>query len=191
MIKYRPTRSVVPNFFNFPVLFQNVFHHIFMRGLDDISSHVIATSMYSIEFTTAGIYCYMSIRFWRGDSLVRVGLHKHLQTDECPDCYLSAISCMLSCVSSKPNLVSISGCSSMVLQALESSDLYDYGIQYPFRFEAFSLPDFMHPNPLQTSHVFGRIDMCSQLKYLVVFLRGSPSQPWALQCPELCKVSPI
>ena len=162
-----------------------------MHGLGDISSHVIATGMYSIEFTTAGIYRNMSIRFWRGDSLVRVGLHKHLQTDEYPDCYLSAISCLLSCVSSKPNLVSISGCSSMAFQALESSDLYDNGIQYPFRFEAFSIPDFMHPNPLHTSHVFGRIDMFSQLKYLVVFLRGSPSQPWALQCPELCKVSPI
>ena len=162
-----------------------------MRGLADISSHVISSGMYSIEFTTEGIYRCMSIRFWRDDSLVRVGLHRHLQTDDYPDCYLSAISCLLSCVSSKPNLVSISGCSSMVFQALESSSLYEHGIQYPFRFEAFSMPDFMHPNALQTSHVFGRIDMFSQLKYLVVFLRGSPSQPWALQCPELCKVSPI
>ena len=161
-----------------------------MRGLADISSQVIATGMYSIEFTTAGVYRCMSIRFWRGDSLVRVELHRHLQSDAYPDCYLSAISCLLSCVSSKPNLVSISGCSSMVFQAFESSKLYEHGIQYPFRFEAFSLPDLMHPNALQTTHVFGRIDMFSQLKYLVVFLRGSPSQPWAPQCPELCKVGP-
>ena len=146
------------------------------------SSHVIATGMYSIEFTTAGIYRYMSVRFWRGDSLVRVGLHKHLQTDEYPECYLSVISCLLSCVSSKPNLVSISGCSSMVFQALESSDLYNYGIQYPFRFQAFSVPDFMHPNPLQTSHVFGHIDMFSQLKYLVFFLRGSHGRYNVLNC---------
>ena len=161
-----------------------------MRGLADISSQVIATGIYSIEFTTAGVYRCMSIRFWRGDSLVRVELHRHLQSDAYPDCYLSAISCLLSCVSSKPNLVSISGCSSMVFQALESSKLYEHGIQYPFRFEAFSLPDLMHPNALQTTHVFGRIGMFSQLKYLVVFLRGSPSQPWAPQCPELCKVGP-
>ena len=95
---------------------------------------------------------------------------------------------MMSFISSKPSLVSVSGCSSMVFRALETIGLFKKGTQYPFRFEVISLPELMHPNVFQTKHVFGRIDMFSQLKYLV-FLRACQNQPWALQCPaELCKV---
>ena len=100
----------------------------------------------------------------------------------------TAISCLLSFVSSKPNLVGISGCSSMIFRALETCGLFDHGIQYPFRFEVLSLPELMHPGALQTRYVFGRIDIFSQLKFLDVFFRGGPSQPWVLQCPGLCKV---
>ena len=159
-----------------------------MRGLADISSHIMATEMYSIEFTTEGIHRCMSVRFWRDDSLVRVELHRHNQADPYPCCYLTAISCLLSVVSSKPNLVSVSGCSSMVFRALETRGLFNRGIQYPFRFEVFSLPELIHPTALQTGYIFGRIDIFSQLKFLVVYLRGGLSQSWALQSPELCKV---
>ena len=133
----------------------------------------------------------MSIRFWKKDILTRVELHRYHQGETYPDCYLAAISHLLSFISSKPSLVSVSGCSSMVFRALETSGLFINGIQYPFRFEVISLPELMHPNVLQTKHVFGRIDMFSQLKYLVVFLRGCQSQPRALQCPELCKVTSL
>ena len=159
-----------------------------MRGLVDISSHIMATEMYPIEFTTEGIYRCMSVRFWRDDSLVRVDLHRHNQADPYPGCYLTAISCLLSVVSSKPNLVSVSGCSSVVFRALETCGLFNRGIQYLFRFEVFSLPELMHPTALQTGYIFGRIDIFSQLKFLVVYLRGGLSQSWALQSPELCKV---
>ena len=160
-----------------------------MRGLSDISGHVVASGLYSIEFTTQGLYRCLSIRFWKNDLLARVELYRHHQGETYPDCYLSAISQMLSFISSKSSLVSVSGCSSMVFRALETSGLSKNGIQYPFRFEVISLPELMHPNVLQTKHVFGRIDMYSQLKYLVVFLRGCQNQPSvSLQCSELCKV---
>ena len=84
------------------------------EGLADISTHIMATEMYSIEFTTEGIYRFMSVRFWRDDSLVRVELHRQHQAESYPGCYLTAISCLLSFVYSTPNLVSISGCSSMI-----------------------------------------------------------------------------
>ena len=159
-----------------------------MRGLADISTHIMAAEMYSIEFTTEGVHRYMSVRFWWDDSLVRISLHRHNQTDPYPDCYLAAISSLLSFVSTKPDLVSISGCSSMIFKTLETCGLFNHGIQYPFRFEIFSLPELMHPDALQTSYIFGRIDIFSQLKFLVVFLRGGVSQTWALKSPELCKV---
>ena len=164
-----------------------------MPGLADISSHVIATVMYSVEFTTIDTYRCMSIRFWRGDSLVRVELHRHQQSDAYPDCYLPAISCLLSFVSSKPNLVSISGCSSLWCSKpmrLPSCMITEFSILFglkPFPCLTSCIRTLFRP----ASHTFGRIDMFSQLKYLVVFLRGSPSQPWAPQGPELCKVSPI
>ena len=159
-----------------------------MRRFDYISTHIMATEMYSIEFTTEGIYRCMSVLFWREDSLVRFELHRHHQAESYPGCYLTAISFLLSFVSSKPNLVSISGCSSMIFRALETCGLFNHGIQYPFRFKVFSLPELMHPEALQTGYIFGRIDIFSQLKFLVVFLRGGLSQPWALKSPELCKV---
>ena len=159
-----------------------------MRGLADISTHIMAPEMYSLEFTTEGIYRCMSVRFWRDDSLVRVELQRHQQAESYPGCYLTAISCLLSFVSSKPTLVSISGCSSMIFKTLETCGLFSHGIQYPFGFEVFSLPELMHPEASQTGYIFGRIDIFSQLKFSVVFLRGGLSQPWALKSTELCKV---
>ena len=67
-----------------------------MRGLSDISSHVAASDLYSIEFTTQGIHRCMSIRFWKEDILARVELHRHHQEEIYPDCYLAAISYLLS-----------------------------------------------------------------------------------------------
>ena len=144
--------------------------------------------MYSIEFTTQGRSRCMSVRFWKGDSLVRVELHRHDLLESTPGSYLGAISFLLSFIPSKPNLVSISGCTSMVFQALESSGLIDYGIQYPFRFDVFSLRKLMHPSVLESCYVFGPVDIFAQLTFLVAFLNGCTDQPWALQCPELIKV---
>ena len=145
--------------------------------------------MYSIEFTTQGRSRCMSIRFWKGDSLVRVELHRHDLLESTPGSYLGAISFLLSFISSMPNLVSISGCTtSMVFQALESSGLFDYGIQYPFRFDVFSLRKLMHPSFLESCYVFGPVDIFAQLTFLVAFLNGCTDQQWALQCPELIKV---
>ena len=79
----------------------------------------------------------MLIRFWKDDILTRVELCCHHQGEIYPDCYLAAISHLLSFISSKPSLVSVSVCSSMVFRALETCGLYKNGIQYPFSFEVF------------------------------------------------------
>ena len=116
---------------SFPfLLFQNIFHHIFMRGLSDISGHVVASDLYSIEFTTQKVHRCMSIRFWENDILTRVELYRHHQGEVYPDCYLTEISHLLSFISPKPSLVSVSGCSSMVFRALETSGFFKNGIQY-------------------------------------------------------------
>ena len=116
------------------------------------------------------------------------GLPRALSDVSYPGSYLGAISCLLSFVPLKPNLVSISSCYSMLFQSLETSRLYDHGIQYPFIFGVYSLQEFVHPNVLETCYVCGLIDIFSQINYLVAFLSGCLRQPWAPQCTELTKV---
>ena len=124
-----------------------------MRGLADISTHIMANEKYSIEFTTEGIYRCMSVRFWREDSLVLVELHRHHQPESYPGCYLTAISCLLSIVSSKPNLVSISGCSSMIFGNMRTVQPWDsVSIPFqgllPFSIDApRSIADWLHLRP--------------------------------------------
>ena len=158
-----------------------------MRGLADISSHV-TTNIFSTEFTTQGIYRCRSIRFWKSDILTRVELHRHHQGEVDADCYWAAISYLLSFVSSKSGLVSVSGCSSMVFYALETCGRFKIRIQYPFRFEVlilFSPGTHAPERPTDQTHLWPhRHVLAAQV------LGCSPaSQPWALQCPELCKVS--
>ena len=59
------------------------------------------------------------------------------------------------------------------------------GIEYPFRFDALSLPTLMHR---QEESLFGRIEFYTQLKNLVAFLSGCQNQPWIICTPELSNV---
>ena len=60
------------------------------------------------------------------------------------------------------------------------------GIQYPFWFDAFSLPKIVHQ---RWGSVFGGINFFSQLRFLVMFLDDCQDQIWATQSPELSKVN--
>ena len=142
--------------------------------------------MYSLEFETSGRFRTLSVRFWKGESLVRVQLYRCLISLGIPASYFAGASRLLSVTSSTPKLVSVSGCPASVLQAFDDCELFVYGVQYPFRFDAFSLPTLMHQSD---ANVFGTIDFHSQLKYLIVSLSGVLVRPWISQAPELAKVS--
>ena len=68
---------------------------------------------------------------------------------------------LLYVISSIPNLMLVSGCSSTVLRTLNSS-LFDHGIQYPFCFDVFSLLQIKHQ---RNGSVFWRIHFFSVVNF--------------------------
>ena len=128
----------------------------------------------------------MAVRFWRDDVIQRIELCRHPLASSYPGNFFGSISRLLSFVSVGPNLVSVSGCPSAVLQTLDRSDLFKFSLQYPFRFEVLSLPKLKHQ---KYECFFGKIDIFSQVKYLTVFLVNGLSQTWMLDCPNLSTVS--
>ena len=128
----------------------------------------------------------MAVRFWREDVIQRVELCRHPLASAYPGNFFGSISRLLSFISSEPNLVSVSGCPSAVLQTLDQSNLFKHSVHFPFRFEVLSLPRLMHQ---KFDSFFGKIDFFSQLKYLTMFLNSSRDQTWMLNCPNLSEVN--
>ena len=108
-------------------------------GIEVISHQITSSDKYSLEFETIGRTRMMSIRFWKDDSLVRVQLYRCPLAQGIPASYFAGASRFLSVTSSKPKLVSVSGCSASVVQAIDDSEEFLYNVQYPFRFDPFPL----------------------------------------------------
>ena len=164
------------------MIFQKIFHHIFLRCTEDIAVQVTKEGINSLEFTTRKGHCFMAVRFWSGDVIQRVELSQHTLASAYPGNFLGAVARLLSFISAGPNLVSVSGCPSTILQTLEQCGLFKHAVQFPFRFDVMTLPRLMHQ---KYEGFFGQIDFFSQLKYLVIFLKGSLDQVWMLECPNL------
>ena len=97
-----------------------------------------------------------------------------------------ASSSLRTSIASQPQIVSVSGCPAELIPLLERSCFFQKGIEYPFRFDALSLPDMMHE---RWGNVFGTVSFFSQLKFLIAFLDGCSGQSWAALKPEFVKVS--
>ena len=142
--------------------------------------------MYALEFEVIGRSQVMSVRFWKEGSLVRMPLFRCPLIAGSPQTYVAGISRLLSAISTKPGLVSVSGCPAALVRALDNCGMFPHRIQYPFRFDVMSLQTLMYQ---EGGSVFGPIDFFSQLRYLMVFLSGILTEPWTLETPELTKVS--
>ena len=125
----------------------------------------------------------MSVRFWKEDNMSVVRLLRYRLASEPAAGMLSAV---LFFLSSQPQIVSVFGCPSYLIPILEQSKLLTKGIQYPFRFNAFSSLTIMHQ---RWGSVFWGINFFSQLRFLVTFLDGCQDQVWATQSSELSKAS--
>ena len=166
--------------------FQTIFYHIFSCAMTEISSCISATGFYSFEFEKKGIYELVYVRYWKSTSLVRVYMCRYKLTSEPSSGIFNSISRVLSVLSLTPKVVSVSGCTVEIVQTLDRCTLYQQGLQYPFRFSSMSLPHLMH----QTGgSVFGKIDIFSQVKFLLGFLNGCQELPWIGNMPTLVQVS--
>ena len=141
--------------------------------------------MYALEFEVIGRSQVMSVRFWKEGSLVRMPLFRCPLIAGFPQTYVAGISRLLFAISTKPGLVSVSGCPAALVLTLDNCGMFPHGIQYPFRFDVMSLQTLMYQ---EGGSVFGPIDFFSQLSYLIVFLSGILTATWTLEAPELTKV---
>ena len=169
-------------------MFQVAFHHFFQCGLKDIAHHVGVKGFYSLEFEQEGLFNYLSVRFWKDQTLVRVRLCRFGFGNEFPKGHFGVISRLMSVFSQRPDIVSCSGCCYSILQTLDESPLTARGIQFPLRFDVFDLRGLLHK---PTMSVFGHIDFFSVLQYLVIFMGGARGRPWMLTAPELMQVRPV
>ena len=139
--------------------------------------------MYALEFETRGTHNHCYIRFWKDEKLVHVYLAQYKLTPG----FINLMSRRLSALSSKPRLVSASGCRSDLFECLDRVKYFSQGVQCPFRFNVHSFPVILR-------QAVGTVFSChrlSLLKYLIVFLGGCQDQPWAIKSPELSSVSPF
>ena len=151
------------------------------------SHHVVsATGFYSFVFDNRGIFGLVYVRCWMSTSLVRVYLCRYRLTSEPTAGILNSISGILSAFSSKPNMVSVSGCTVEVVHILDRRALFQQGIQYPFQFSMMSFPMLKHH---ARGSVFGKIDIFSQVKFLLGILDGCHVLPWIALIPTFVQVS--
>ena len=169
-------------------MFQVLFHHIFVQMLDDIGHHVVSSGFYAVEFEVRGVFLFIHLRFWKDKQLCRVLLKRTGRVLGRTTAEVVLLSGLLAAISTRPSLVSCSGCSLELVQLVDNSFLFPLAIQSPQRFEEFPLQKLMNK---RTNCVFGRIDFVSVLQYLIVFLGGSLNLDCALLAPELSKASQL
>ena len=156
--------------------------------LDDIGHHVVSSSFYAVEFEVRGAFLFIHRRFWKDKQLCRVLLKRTGRVLGRTTSLVVLLSGPLAAISTRPSLVSCSGCSLELVQLVDNSPLFPLAIQSPQRFEEFPLQKLMNK---RTNCVFGRIDFVSVLQYLIVFLGGSLNLDYALLAPELSKASQL
>ena len=150
-----------------------------------MAQSVSETGLYSLEFEQQGTQEIASLRYWKADRLVKVQLTRHRPNSHLARNQIFAVARLFSFLSTSPQMVCISSCTSDVLQTVEQSSLLSKVIYYPFRYNVLSLHHLLRK---REGSVFGRIDIYTQLKYLVAFLAGSLDEPWIVRTPELAKV---
>ena len=167
-------------------LFQAIFKHIFPSALSDIAEQVTVEQCFAIEFETAGVYRYMTAKFWKGHELCRVLICRSSLPASDVTGELGCLARFPSAVATQPDVVACSGCHVDLAKTIDQSDYFPQGIQSCFRFEQLSLPTLMHKPKYS---VFGQIDFFSWLQAMMVSLGGSLTEEWAMRSPELTKVS--
>ena len=167
------------------VLFQVLFHHLFLEMMNDVGTHVVAASEYSLEFAQDGVFVLVFIRYWRDDQLCRVFLKRTGRLLGLNQAAIRLVSFVMGVFSTKPHLVSCTGSTLNTVILLDQCPYSAFGVQSTPRFEELSIKSLMHKKGYS---VFGKIDFFSVLQFIVVSLGNSLDLDWVLLSPELSKV---
>ena len=161
---------------------------MFLEILSDIGHHVVSNKEYALGFANDGIFLLIFIRFWQGDQLCRVFLKRSGRAQGQSQAEVALISYVMGAISTGPEIVSVTGCTSQTVELLDLSPFGQYAVQSPPRFEELQLRTLMHK---KASSVFGRIDFFPVLHYLFVSLGSSLEIEWMMLSPELSKVTSV
>ena len=153
--------------------------------MNDIGSHVVAASEYSLGFAQEGGFLLVLIRCWSDDQLSRVFLKRTGRLLGLTQAEVRLVSNVMGVFSTKPHLVSCTGTTHRTIVLLDQCPYAAYGIQSPPRFEELSLKTIMHKKGYS---VFGKIDFFSIVQFVIVCLGGCLDQVRMLVSPELSKV---
>ena len=173
---------------NFSLVFQVLFHHIFVRMLEDIGHDVVCTGHYSVEFELRRVFFFHYVRFWKEKQLCRVPLKRTGRVEGRASAEVNLLTGFLAAISTRPSLVCCSGCSLELVQLLDKSTIFTQAIKSPKRFEELSLQRLIQK---RSNSVFERMDFVSVLQYLTVSLGGSLSLECVQLAPELSKVGSL
>ena len=165
-------------------MLQALFHHMF-EVLKNIGYHIVANKVFSLEFANDGIFILIFVRFWMDDNLGRVFLKRTGRAHGRTQAEISFISNVMGAISTGPEIVSVTGCTSSTVQLLDDSPYGQYSVQSPPRFEELQLRSLLHK---MNSSVFGHIDFFGVLQHLIVSLGLSLELEWVMLSPELSKV---
>ena len=133
-----------------------------------------------------GSHRFMSVRFWKENTLCRVFICRSGLPSPNLNGELGSLARLLSSISPKVDIVASSGCPADFIRVVDQSDYFSKGVQSCFRFSQFSLETLMHKSSRSS---FGHIGFFSVLRGLVISLGGSLREEWAMRSPELSNVS--
>ena len=152
----------------------------------DIADQVTAEQCFGIEYEDNGLHRFLTVRFWKGQSLCRVLICRSGLPASWISGELGSLARLLSVVSTRAGVVACSGVPVELLQTLDQSPHFARGVQSCFRFEQLSLSKLMH----KTSYnVFGHIDFFSVLKALMISLGNSLFEDWMQRSSALTQVT--
>ena len=152
----------------------------------DITDQVTAEQCFGIEYEDNGLNRFLTVRFWKGQSLCGVLICRSGLPASGISGELGSLARLLSVVSTRADVVACSGVPVELLQTLDQSPHFARGVPSCFRFEQLSLSKLMH----KTSYnVFGHIDFFSLLKALTISLGNSLSEDWMQRSSALTQVT--
>ena len=163
-----------------------LFHHKFLEIINDVGHHVVSNNEYALEFAIDGVFLLVFLRYWQGDKLYRVFLKRTGRTQGQSQAEITLISHVIGAISTGPEVISVTGCTSGTVELLDLSPYGNYAVQSPPRFEELSLRSLMHK---KAAIVFGRIDFFAVLHHLIASFGSSLELEWVMFSPELSKVT--
>ena len=152
----------------------------------DIADQVTAEQCFGIEYEDKGLNRFLTVRFWKGQSLCRVLICRSGLPASGISGELGSLARLLSVVSTRADVVACSGVPVELLQTLDQSPHFARGVQSCFRFEQLSLSKLIHKTRY---NVFGHIDFFSVLKALMISLGNSLSEDWMQRSSALTQVT--